>query len=266
MINTTLFIREAKASYKMILIFLAVLSLYASMIVTMFDPELGESLKMMAESMPEIFAAVGMTAVNATLIEFLASYLYGFIFIVFPMVFIILLSNRLIARYIDRGSMVYLVATPNKRIKIAFTQALFLMVSSFVLVIYVTILCIMISNIMFPGDLDVSQFLVLNIGLYGLYIFLGGLCFCSSCVFNDTKFSYGVGAGLCIAFVLIKMISQVSEKSENLKYATPLTLFEPAGIVAGDRSAYVSFIVLYLVGILLYCVGIAVFRKKDLSI
>ena len=55
--SLTLFKREWKASWKLLAIFLAVLSLYGGMIVSMFDPKLGESLNMMAESMPQIFAA-----------------------------------------------------------------------------------------------------------------------------------------------------------------------------------------------------------------
>lgn len=58
MINNTLFKREIKSNYKIMLIFMALISMYSSVIVLMFDPKLGESLSIMAESMPEIFAAL----------------------------------------------------------------------------------------------------------------------------------------------------------------------------------------------------------------
>ena len=54
MINNTLFKREIKSNYKIMLIFMALISMYSSVIVLMFDPKLGESLSIMAESMPEI--------------------------------------------------------------------------------------------------------------------------------------------------------------------------------------------------------------------
>lgn len=266
MISKTLFLRETKSNYKIVLIFLAVLTMYGSMVVAMFDPKLGESLRSMAESMPQIFSAFGMTSVADTLIDFLASYLYGMIFIFFPLIFIILLSNRIMARYIERGSMAYLLATPVKRSKVAMTQAAFLIVGCLIMAIYVTVLCITCSAIMFPGALDIGKFLLLNVGLLGVFVTFSGICYCSTCLFSDSKYPYGIGASLCVAFVLIKMFSQVSEKAEKFKYATPLTLFDTNGILSGEMNAYLGIALLYGIGIVLYGIGIVYFSKRDLSI
>lgn len=266
MISKTLFLRETKSNYKIILIFLAVLTMYGSMVVAMFDPKLGESLRAMAESMPQIFSAFGMTSVSNTLIEFIASYLYGMIFVFFPLIFIILVSNRIMARYIERGSMAYLLATPTKRSTVAFTEALFLIMGCFVLTVYVTVLCITTSAILFPGDLDVGRFIILNIGLFGVFLCFSGICYCSTCLFSDSKYPYGIGASLCVVFVLVKMISQVSEKADKFKYATPLTLFDTSGIIKAETSAYLGIVILYAIGIILYGIGIRYFSRRDLSI
>lgn len=98
----TLLKRELKINGKLLALFLAVLTLYGGMITSMFDPKLGESLKAMADSMPDLFSAFGMNQSGATLTEFLSNYLYGFLLVVFPMVFLILLANRLLIRYLDR--------------------------------------------------------------------------------------------------------------------------------------------------------------------
>ena len=119
MINTTLLKKEFKSNYILLLIFLAVLSMYSCMIIAMFDPKLGDSLRAMAESMPQLFSAFGMADVGTTLLESIIGYLYGILFTAFPGVFIILLSNRLIARYVDNGSMAYLLSVPHKRSKLA---------------------------------------------------------------------------------------------------------------------------------------------------
>ena len=76
--------KEMKANYKIFIIFVMILSLYCSIIVAMYDPKLGESLNMMAQSMPELFAAFGMTNPGVTLMDFLINYLYGFILIIIP--------------------------------------------------------------------------------------------------------------------------------------------------------------------------------------
>lgn len=107
--------RELRANYKMILLFLAVITLYSTVIIAMYDPKLGASLDLMAESWPELFAAFGMTNAGATMLDFVANYLYGFILIAIPMLCLVLIAVRLVARYVDQGSMAYLLATPNTR-------------------------------------------------------------------------------------------------------------------------------------------------------
>ena len=57
--NFTLFKKESKSNWLLLVIFLGVLSVYGSMITMMFDPKMGDSLKAMADSMPDLFAAFG---------------------------------------------------------------------------------------------------------------------------------------------------------------------------------------------------------------
>lgn len=266
MISLTLLKKEFKSNYKILILFLMIISMYGSIIVMMYDPELGKSLDMMAQSMPELFAAFGMSSSGATLLEFVANYLYGFILIVIPLIFIILMVSRLIIRYVDRGSMAYLLATPNKRIKIISTQALMLIVSLLLLVVYTTLLVIICGNMMFSEQIDIAKFVLVNVGLLALLLFLGGMCFLSACLFNDTKLSLGVGAGLSIVFVLIQMLSQVGDKMEYLKYATPLTLFQPDQLLIQEESAIISILILYAMGFIMFVFGILVFKRKDLSL
>ena len=67
-------------------------------------------------------------------------------------------------------------------------------------------------------------------------------------------------------FLLIQMISGVGEKFSYLKYLTPLTLFDTAKIIEGDILGVLFATILYVIGIFLFCIGIKVFCKKDLSI
>ncbi|MFA9466984.1 MAG: ABC transporter permease subunit [Velocimicrobium sp.] len=264
--NVTLLKREIKANYKLLLIFMAVLTLYGSMIISMFDPKLGESLEQMAQTMPQLFAAFGMMKAGTTLLSFSVNYLYGFLLIAFPSVFIILLSNKLMARYIDRGSMAYLLATSNKRRTIATTQAVVLLLNVCFLIAYMTILCVIVSGAMFPHELEVAKFVMVNVGLLGLLFFLSGLCFFSSSVFNDSKLSNGVGAGCVIVFLLIQMISQVGNKFEGLKYLTPFTLFDTNGLMEYNERAILMMLSLYLAGICLFGIAIFLFDRRDLAL
>lgn len=43
---------------------------------------------------------------------------------------------------------------------------------------------------------EIEKFLVLNFGLASLEIFLASMCFLFACLFNEMKFSVGLGAEL----------------------------------------------------------------------
>ena len=105
MICAPLFLRETKRNLSLLAIFAGILALYAVVILTMYDPELGDSLAMMKEAMPQLFAAFGMSDPGTSLAQFLANYLYGFLFLALPLIMVILLTNRLLAGYLDRGTM-----------------------------------------------------------------------------------------------------------------------------------------------------------------
>ena len=120
--NLTLFKRELQSNYKIFLMIFAVLLIYTSVVTSMFDPNLGQILQQFSQTMPELMSAFGMSNPGSTLIEFMASYLYGFIYVVFPLIFEIIVANKLVAKYIERGSMAYLLATPVSRQTIIRTQ------------------------------------------------------------------------------------------------------------------------------------------------
>ena len=266
MILKTLFAKEIRSNFKVLLIFMAIVTMYSTMIVAMFDPKLGKSLELMAQSMPQVFAAFGMSSSGGTLIEFVGNYLYGFILIVIPTIFVIILTNRLIGRYVDRGSMAYLIATPHKRKSVIFTQFITLQLALLILVAYVSILIFICSTMMFSQGIDLQKLIILNVGLYSVLTFFGGICFLSNCIFNETKLALGVGAGIVIYSLLVQMLSQVSNSMDFLKYMTPLALFKAEDIIAMKGEAILGFVILFVIGIACSFIGMQVFSKKDLSL
>lgn len=85
MLYLTLYCRGMKNSIKLLLIFGAIMTMYISIIISMYNPALMATLDSFVEVMPELMAAAGMSAGATTLVGFMVSYLYGFILIVFPM-------------------------------------------------------------------------------------------------------------------------------------------------------------------------------------
>lgn len=263
--NKTLFAKEMKSTFKITLIFIAVLTMYFSVIISMFDPKLGDSLTLMAQSMPELFASFGMLSDTSTLISFLSTYLYGFLLIVFPLVCIALLVHHLVGRYLTNGSMAYLLATPNSRTRIITTQIVVLLTNLLILLVFIVLLGIGLCEMMFPGDLDIHHFLILNACVLCLWIFLASLCFFFTTCFSGTIYGYG-GIGLCILFILMNMIAEVGDKIKFLNYINPLKLFVPSDIIAGANNAVLHSGILAVAGVIIIIVGVYYFKRRNLSL
>lgn len=262
-----LYQKEIKANYKIVLLFLLIISMYASMIIAMYDPQTNSSLELMAKSMPQVFAAFGMMNVASTLLDFITNYLYGFILLVFPFVLSLILCHRLIGRYIDKGSMAYLLATPHRRQSIIMTQLLVLLTALVVVVAYTTLfifLCVYMMN--GSENFLTADFLRVNVGLLMLQCFLASFCYLSSILFNEARLSIGVASLLGTVFILIQMLSQISEQFEFLKYLTPMTLFDPQGLSQGDMTSMIGCGILLLSAVVLWTIGQVIFVKRDLPL
>lgn len=264
--NWTLFKSGMKSSAKPILIFAAVLTMYFTVLITMFDPSLGSALLELEKAMPQLMAMVGMSSADTTLVGFMGSYLYGFIVPIMPMVYAIIMANSLVAKKVDSGSMVYLLAAPVSRRKIVFTQMTVLITGVFLLIAYSAGVGIASCEIFFPSELDISKFLILNLGALALHLLISGICFFFSCLFNDTKYSLAFGAGIPAFAYIIQMMANVGGKLENAKYATFFSFFHPNDLINGKASAYWGLGILAIGGLALYGSGCVIFAKKDIPV
>lgn len=267
MINSTLFKKSLKSNFKIIFIFIGILFFYSIIIISMFDPNDMSAITDIAEFefSPELLKAFGFDLSVTALTGFLASFLYGMIMLAFPMIAYIILGNRLIASMVDKGSMSCLLSTPISRKKVALTQAIFLVTSITFIIMIITTFMLIFCQIMHPGHLDIGYFIKLNFGLLLLHLALSSICFCSSCIFNESSKSLLFGAGIPILFFIIQMLANSGEKVANLKYITLFTLFNPNNIINGE-SVWLNFTTLFIIGVLLYSIGIIRFNKKDLPI
>lgn len=263
--NITLFRREFSQNKWLMAIIAAVVALYGSMVISMFDPKLGQALQDMSDAMPELFAAFGMSDTSNNLIEFINNYLCGFLFVLFPLILIVLLCSRTLAQPQEKGTLVWLLAAPLSRKTVIVTKAVNLLVCIFLQVVWIVVCCFGVSAVLFPNELDFWRFLALNSGLFCLLLLFGGICFFFACLFSESRFSVGIGSGICIAFFLLQMLSQVGEDNKWLKYLTPLTLFDSKAIATGENAALGCFLLLGG-AVVLFLGGIAVFEKRDFSV
>lgn len=264
--NWTLYRDGMKRSWKPLVIFAGVLTMYVTVIITMFDPNIGSALKEIENLMPELMAMVGMTTEDSTLVGFLAGYLYGFVMLVFPMVYTIIVANGLVAKRVDTGAMACLLAAPVSRRRIVFTQAKVLGTGVVAIVAFATAVAMATCQVCFPGQLDVKAFLLMNLGVFALQLCISGICFLASCIFNEAKYSLAFGAGIPALAYILQMVANAGEKLEATKYATFFTLFDPKGILAGEAWAFWGMGILGAAAVVLYVAAGAVFVKKDIPV
>ena len=200
-----------------------------------------------------------------SLLGFINNAYFGIIAIIFPMIYSIIVGNKLIADQVDRGSMAYILSTPITRNKVTLTQAVYFIGSLFLMFIIVGGVGLLAEMLFQPNAMDTSTFLLLIFGCFLLHFAISGITFISSCIFNLSKHSLAWGTGIPLAFFLLKMISELSESLEFFKYLSLNTLFDKSSIMAGSGYG-VSFVILIVIGLVLYGVGMKVFKGKDLPL
>lgn len=265
--NKTLFKTNIKSNWGIFVFVSGMLLIYVTTSIGMFDPKSAESMQAMMEMLPEsMMKAFGFDGLGTDLTSYLAGYLYGFIFLVFPLIYTSYLANKLVAKHVDSGSMAYLLATPNSRVEIILTQALYLISSLFVMIFVELAILISTAEVMFPGHLNISKFLSLNILNFLVLVVVGGISFLFSCIFNETKNSIAFGTGIPIVFFLIKMLSEISDKIEFLKYFSIYTLVDPNRIMNDGSYTTIVCLLLIITAVILYGSAIYIFNKKSLAI
>ncbi|MFZ3152010.1 MAG: ABC transporter permease subunit [Anaerolineaceae bacterium] len=110
-----------------------------------------------------------------------------------------------------------------------------------------------------------KSYLYLNLGLFLLMFAISGISYFASCRFNLSKNSMVVGAGVPLAFFIFNMVGEMSEDLEVFKYLSLNSLYDTSAIMNGDSFA-LQFIILAVVGIVLYGAGIYIFKHKDLPL
>ncbi|MCL1964968.1 MAG: hypothetical protein FWF69_07905 [Firmicutes bacterium] len=114
-------------------------------------------------------------------------------------------------------------------------------------------------------NFKLGNYLLLNLGAFLLIFAIASISFLFSCVFNLTKNSLALGAGIPIACLIFQIMAKASGSLDNFKYLSLNTLFDPRAITSGG-TFWPQFTALALLGAALYALGVTVFKEKDLPL
>lgn len=222
-----LFRHELRSCLLPTAIIAAVMILYACVVIGMYDPELGESLALMRDAMPELFAAFGMADQGTTLLEFVVNYLHGFLLVVFPLVLVAVLTSRLVVRHVERGSIAYLLAQPVGRVRLMLSLAGVLALCLVLLVVALTAFELAAAQAMFPGELGVFDLVAVDAAAFCLWLFLFGVCWAGACALQNVSGARWAGVAVCTLFALAQMLSGMWDELAWLADVTPFSLLDP---------------------------------------
>lgn len=195
-----------------------------------------------------------------------------------PMIFVIMTANNLIAGQVDSGSMAYVLSTPTRRFKVAFTQMVYLIVS--ILLMYVLVgvtgaICTnFVTNELFT--ITAKQVVMFSIGAFFVIFAISGICYLASAIFNREKNSLSVGGGITMFFLVCSILGLFGEKvipsairieaMNYFNYASIISFFNVNSIIAGTNEWLKGLVYLFAIGIVCYIIGIRKFDKKDLPL
>lgn len=201
---------------------------------------------------------------------------------ILPMLlFVVLVANSLLVDQVDRGSMAYVLSTPTKRSAVVNTQAVFLVVAP-LLMLAVVCATRIASSFMIFEEVNVSEIIMLYVGMYILMEAIAGICYLGSCLFNQSKKAIAFGGGLTVWFFLASLLGMFGSQNmvdmgvgvEALGIFNKLTLIGLYDIntisTVGTDSLDTAFIwklgVLAAIAVVSYIVGAIRFQKKDLPL
>ena len=195
-----------------------------------------------------------------------------------PIIYIIMVANNLIAGQVDSGSMAYILSTSTKRKQVVYTQATYLVGSLFLMCLCTTavsFLCFMFLDTSMI-TMTYGELALLNIGFFITLFAISGISFLTSCWFNRTKHSMGIGGGLNMFFLVATILGLFGSKvlpsvvridSLNFfNYCSIITLFDEMSILGGTTTFIWKLAILVVVGIVCYVIGAEKFKRKDLPL
>ncbi len=261
-----LFKTTLKRNWLLLVIFFGVLTMYITVMISMYDPDnMGAILSMVRLFPKSLMSAMGFSDIFTDFTGYLASWLYGLLMLAFPMVYCIILGNRLVAKLVDNGSFAYLLSTPTSRVKIIVTQGLYALLSVLLLSAALFGVGVLSSAAMHPGLLNVRAFFRLNATTMLVNMAVMMIAFFFSCLFNESKTAIGFGAGIPVVFLLLNMLGGMSPQARLLKEISIYGFYSPVRLAEGEavwmqNLAYIGIIAVLFVG------GTLIFRRKRLPL
>ena len=208
----------------------------------------------------------------------------GIACVLVPLVYNILLANSLVVDKVQTGSLAFVLSTPTNRSTFIFTEAMYLLFSQVTIFVITLIGCLFSRTIgIWMGSQDLVESLAIkdlilySVGNFGVITAVSSICFLTSCIFNKSKYSIGIGGGINIFFFVATVLGLFGTKimpsfirievMDIFNYLSIITLYDATSVMTGNYLKYViKLLSLFVLSFACVFSGIKVFIKKDLPL
>lgn len=217
--------------------------------------------------------------------------------VLLPMIYVMIICNKLVAAQVSDGSMAYVLSTPTNRKTVVRTQYVFIILSLIAMYLVITTGAYVSGAIAYfitkPTNINFATLTIRTFlycfGSFSAMFGLTGICFGASCFFNKSNYSIMIGGGACVLAFLCCILGLFGNKvfvsvgvgveaMNVFNFMTIYTLIDTESMsnfskaVTGAYGGVMSFNwiwecgILLVLGAVLSFLGSFKFVKKDLPL
>ena len=239
------------------------LALFSLGAILTFDEYATTALSEARAQAPELFSALKVGG-SATLLDHLASLLYGFLLPILGSVKAVRLAERLFPEMIETGEMSFYLSLPIRRSAFALTQGAVLLSCLILAQLTGALGTIIAAAILKPGELNLVWFGVLSLGQLCLWILSAGAALMVACVRDERRGTRAWAALLIGTFYVITMLGGIHSWPRLISWFSPYSLLNVQSLSKGRFA--LETLGMPAIGMLCFLIGIRQFNGRDLPL
>ena len=227
-----------------------------------------EAMERLLQFVPENFRALlraqGGFATSAQ--GFLAADYRHPVYLVAIAVFVIAVASGAVAREIERGTVLMILAAPIARWKLLLSRIAALVVGV-VVVLAVAVLGTW-AGVLLTGlgdEVDMVLFLRVQVSTLGLALAIGGITMLLSARGSDGGQTTAIAAGLFAAMYFLDFLAALWEPARPFGPLSVFYYYDPLAISEMSGLPWRDLAVLYSVGLIGFAASLVVFQRRDIA-
>ncbi len=177
-------------------------------------------------------------------------------------IFVIMAGAATVAQEIERGTFEFWLSVPESRSRLLWAKLASLL-AAIVALVLATVGSLTLGATMIGEALPAKGVLAMTLNLTAFAVAIGGYATLFSSFSNERGRPAAMAAGLTLAFYLLWVIGQLSERWHWLKYLSIFSAYGPQQALMDGQIPGAGIAVLVLAGLVCATVAVAIFQRRD---